>query len=367
MIRPLAAVFLALSASAAPFLVPSASAAGLKVAVVAPVEGLLAPLGRQILEGARFGAEARGTEIVPVTETCEASDAASLKAALKATGAEAAIGFLCTESLEAVLPDLGPQAVPAITLSVRSEILMEDALKNGWPFWRLAPTARMESLRLSEVILGRWRGEPLALIDDGTIHGREIIDSVRTALGEIGVTATFTDTFRPAQDQQIGLVRRLSRSGATHVLVGGDRSDIAIIARDAASESVPLTILGGDALNAPDQPVPLADGVLAVTRPEPATLPSAAETVQSMRAAGLQPDGYVLPAFAAVSLLEQAKDQAEADGSPLTAALSKGPYATALGPIRFDGGHELAENPFRLMEWRDGRFQPLPAPAGNTP
>lgn len=365
MIRPLAAAVLALSLATGGPAVSVAAAAGLKVAVVAPVEGPFAVLGRQILDGAAFGAAARGSEIVPVPETCEAGDADRLRAAVKAAAAEAVIGFLCTESLEAVLPDLAPLSVPAITLSVRSQILMDDALKNGWPLWRLAPGARMEAARLAETILERWRGEPLAMIDDGTIYGRELVQSVRDALSEIGVTPVFTDTFRPAQEQQIGLVRRLARSGATHVLVGGDRADVSIIARDARAEGLTLAILGGDSLDAADAPVPLSEGVLAVTRPDPATLSAAVETVGQMRAAGLQPDGYVLPAFAAIALLEQAKEQAEADDTPLTGAMAKGPYRTVLGPIRFDGGHELADNPYRLMEWRQGRFRPAPpvAPA----
>ncbi|TCP90797.1 amino acid/amide ABC transporter substrate-binding protein (HAAT family) [Rhizobium sp. PP-CC-2G-626] len=339
-----------------------AAAAGLKVGVVAPVEGQLALLGRQVLEGARFQAEARGSEVVAIPETCEANDAEALKAAVAAAGAEALVGFLCTESLEAVLPTLAGTGIPAVTLSVRSDILMEDARKNNWPFYRLVPNARREAEKIASVIIERWKGEPLALIDDGTIHGRDLVEGVRSALAETGLTPVFTDTYRPAQEQQISLVRRLARSGATHVLIGGDRSDAAIIARDARSEKLPLTLLGGEALNAADQPVPLADGVLAVTLPEAATLPEATATAAAMRAANIVPDGYALPAFAAMTLLEQAKDRALKDGSPLADALPKAPYPTVVGTIRFDAGHELADNPYRLMEWRQGRFVDAPPP-----
>ncbi|KQS79142.1 amino acid ABC transporter [Rhizobium sp. Leaf384] len=337
-----------------------AAAAGLKVGVVAPVEGPLGALGRQVLEGARFQAEARGSEVVSIPETCEAGDAEALKAAVAAAAAEALIGFLCTESLDAVLPTLGGTGVPAISLSVRSDVLMENVRKNGWPFYRLVPNARKETEKLTSVILERWKGEPLALIDDGTIHGRDLVEGVRAALAEMGLTPVFSDTFRPAQEQQVSLVRRLARSGATHVLIGGDRSDVAIIARDAVSEKLSLTLLGGEALDAADQPVPLADGVLAVTLPDPETLPDAAQTAGAMRAANIVPEGYTLPAFAAMSLLEQAKDRALKDGTPLADALSKAAYPTVLGTIRFDAGHELADNPYRLMMWQQGRFIDAP-------
>ncbi|MCV9960523.1 ABC transporter substrate-binding protein [Pararhizobium sp. BT-229] len=355
----IASLMIAGSVQAAPAL-----AAGLKIAVVAPTEGPFALLGQQILAGARFQAEDRGSEIVAIAETCEPNDAENLRKAIAESGAEAAIGFLCTESLEAVLPELAKTGIPALTLSVRSDILMEDALKKNWPLFRLVPSAKMEAEKVTEILLSRWKNDPLALIEDGTIHGRELVETVRAALAEIGLTPVFSDTYRPSQEQQISLVRRLAKSGATHVFTGGDRADTSIIARDAASEQVPLTIMGGEALDAANQPVPLSDGVLAVSLPDYAKLPEAQAVTNAMNGTQLLPEGYVLPAFAAVTLLEQAKDQAGKDGGPLWQALAKGPYPTAIGSIRFNAGHELAENPYRLLEWRNGRFVPAPAVSG---
>jgi len=338
-----------------------AAAAGIKVAVVAPVEGPFAPLGKQIIDGAAFQAGDRGSEIVVIPESCDTAGNEALTKALLAAGAEAAIGFLCTESLDATLPALAEAGLPAITLSVRSDVLMEDALKKKWPLFRLAPSGNAEAASIVDTIVQRWKDKPIALIDDGTIHSRELVESVRSALGEIGLTPVFTDTYRPAQEQQVNLVRRLGKSGATHVFTGGDRQDTAVIARDAEGEGAGLAFLGGDALNAADLTVPLADGVFAVTLPDASQSPEGKPVADALRAAGTEPDGYVLPAFAAVSLLEQAKDQAEKDDKPLLDAFAKGPYPTVLGPIAFNAQHERAENPYRLMQWQGGRFVPVPA------
>ncbi|WP_331374404.1 branched-chain amino acid ABC transporter substrate-binding protein [Sinorhizobium chiapasense] len=344
-------IFVAGLISASPAL-----AAGLKVAVVAPADGPFAALGKQMADGAAFQAEDRGSQIIPIAESCDPAGGEALTKALLASGAEAAIGFLCTESLEAALPALAEARIPAITLSVRSDILMEDALKKKWPFFRLAPSGKAEAAAITDVIVANWKGKPLALIDDGTIHSRELVESVRNGLAEIGVTPVFTDTYRPAQEQQVGLVRRLAKSGATHIFTGGDRYDTAVIARDAKAERVPITLLGGDVLNAADLEVPLEDGVLAVTVPEASRSSEAEAVAKAMRASGIEPEGYVLPAFAAMSLLEQAKDQAAKDGSALRDALLKGPYATILGPIKLNASHERTDTPYRLMEWQDGRF-----------
>lgn len=339
-----------------------ALAAGIKVAVVAPVEGPFAPLGKQIVDGAGFKAGDRGSEIVVIPETCDTAGNEALTKALLAAGAEAAVGFLCTESLDAALPALTEAGLPAITLSVRSDILMEDALKNKWPLFRLAPSGNAEATAIVDAIVNRWKDKPIALVDDGTIHSRELVEAVRAALAEIGMTPVFSDTYRPAQEQQINLVRRLVKSGATHVFTGGDRQDTAVIARDAIGEGASLTLLGGDALNAADLAVPLADGVLAVTLPDAAQSPEGKPFADEMRAAGIEPEGYVMPAFAVMALLEEAKDRAAQDDKSLIEAIAgKGPYPTVLGLTAFNAGHERADNPYRLVQWQGGHFAPAAA------
>lgn len=343
-------------AFAAALIASPAVAAGLKIAVVAPSSGPFALLGKQILDGATFKASERGTEIVPIAETCEATDGAALTKAIIDSGAEAAIGFLCTESLEASLPALGTANIPAITVSVRSDILMADAIKNSWPLFRLVPNAGAEADKITKTILSLWKDKPLALIDDGTIHGRELVETVKTALAEVGLTPVFTDTYRPAQEQQVALVRRLVKSGATHVFVGGDRSDMAVVARDAKSENSALSFMGPEALNAVNQPVPLQNGVLAVAIPDYARQASAKDVASGFLQAEIVPEGYVLPSFSAVTLLEAAKDKAAADNILLREALLRSTFDTAIGPVRFGVDHELTPSPYRLLEWRDNRF-----------
>ncbi|AXV15433.1 branched-chain amino acid ABC transporter substrate-binding protein [Neorhizobium sp. SOG26] len=335
----------------------SQPAAAAVIGVVAPRSGPYALLGTQIFEGARAAAKAVGDTLVEVEESCEEKDGASVAKALADAKVAAAVGFLCVETLTTALPALKAAQIPSITVSVRSKILMEDALRNNWPFFRMAPAEGAEAEQLAETILRLWKAEPVAFMEDGTIYGRELVGAVRDRLEPKGMTAAFTDTFRPGQEQQIALVRRLAKAGITHALFGGDRNDAAIIARDAAAENVPLTLLGGDTLRGLNRPVPLPDGVLAIAIPDYASLPSAAPAVSALRAKGLEVEGYMLPAYAAVELAHQA---VTAGQEPVAAFAGKS-FSTAIGPIRFDENHELADNPFRLLEWRGSGFVLSPA------
>lgn len=338
-------------------------AAGLTIGVVAPQNGNLSLIGTQVVAGAKARISKDGDTIVTVDEPCEENTGGTVADALIAAKVQVAIGFLCSETLEGALPRLKDANIPAITVSVRSRILMEDALKNAWPLYRLAPADGAEVQKIIEVILRDWAASPIALIEDGTIHGRELTEAVRVALEEKGLKPVFTDTYRPGQDQQVGLVRRLKKAGASKVFIGGDRSDVAIIARDAATEKFKLDILSGDAMRAANQPVALADGIAAVTLPDYALDPTANAAVSDLRAAGIEPEGYVLPAYAAVEIATKAATDAASDDRPIAQHIGGGTFDTVIGQIRFDARHELTDNPYRLLEWHADHFA---APGGQT-
>jgi len=337
---------------------PPALAQATSIGVVAPQSGPFALLGEQMRAGATAAAQDLGVEIHLIDETCEAGSGEAIARQLDEAGVDAAIGFLCSESLDGALPLLKGTGIPAITISVRWQVLMEDALKQDWPFFRMAPTADSESEKLVDVILREWPGEAFALIEDGTIHGRELSEAIRNALEERGMKPVFTDTYRPGQEQQIALVRRLAKAGASHVFVGGDRNDIAIIARDAAAEGISLTLLGGDAMRAADQPVPLADGVLAVALPNYATLPEASRVAARLVENGVAPEGYVLPTYAAAQVAAEISDSAAGSEKAIASVLTETAFETVIGKVAFTAGHELKDNPYRLQQWSGDDFIP---------
>ncbi len=334
------------------------AASAATIGIVAPQNGAYEPLGLQIRQGVKAAAAKLGLDVIEIHESCEDGSGGAIADGLVASKISVAVGFLCSETLTDALPTLKNSAIPAITLSSRAPILMEDALKRGWPLFRLAPSENDESGAIADVILRDWKGLSFGLVDDGTIYSRELTDRIRSRLEEAGLKPTFTDTMRPAQEQQTALVRRLGRTGITALFVAGERNDVAVIARDAATENVGLTILSGDTMRAANSPVPLTPGVLSVALPDYAARPPATETVKEMRAANIEPEGYVLPAFAVTQLsarlIEIAKDQSK----PLPAALIGAQFDTVIGPIGFNERHELSTNPYQLQRWTGQAFVP---------
>jgi branched-chain amino acid transport system substrate-binding protein len=350
---------------------------GLRIGVLAPADGNFKPLGDEIVDGVTIFASSVGglvSDVVQEPDTCDAAGGADAASAFVEAGVDAVVGFLCMESLAAALPVLSASGIPAITLGVRSAIVAEDSAKNGWLFYRIAPRADDEAQKITEAISSKWLGKPLALVEDGTIYGRELAESVRLLLEELGITPIFTDNFRPSQDKQFSLVRRLEKAGATHIFIGGDRQDAAIIARDSNEADLNLTFLGGDALNAADGDPTLVNGFLAVTLPDPVLLNSARDALGQFENTGRSADGYSLPAFASGQILLDAKRASVSGGKPMSQSLTGTQFETAIGPIEFDDFGERKDNPFRLMVWRNGIFLPVdrtnealrPVPEGTT-
>ncbi|KQZ13142.1 amino acid-binding protein [Mesorhizobium sp. Root554] len=332
-------------------------AQALTVGVAAPLSGSSALLGTQVKDGAALSAKSAGVEIRTVDDSCTA--AGGEKAARDLIGAKVdiVIGFLCTDAIEAALPLFKDARIPVITVGVRADSLTDRRAKTGWPVFRLGPRGDDERTAAASILTRQWRERLFAIVDDGTIYGREMAESFRAAAEQAALKPVFVDTFRPGMDNQVGLVGRLKKAGATHVFVGGDRDDLAIMSRDAETLEAGMTFAGGETLRAPEGEVPLATGTLMVAEPEWAD--SADKTaLDAFSAAQIIPEGYALPAYAAVEIARQANEAAKASGRPLAEELALQAFRTAIGPVKFDEKGDLAKSPYRLFRFDGTRFAP---------
>lgn len=335
----------------------AAYAQNMIIGIAAPLSEPSAILGQQIVAGAEAAAaqpEQAGVTLDIADDACTAEGGANAARQFVAAKAQIVAGFLCTEAIEAALPILKRAGIPVITPAVRTDSLTDRKKKTGWLVWRLGPRGDSERSAAASLLTKLWRENLFAIIDDGTIYGRELAESFRAAAEQAGLKPVFVDTFRPQLDNQIGLVGRLRKAGATHVFVGGDRDDIAIMARDAKQLGAGITFAGGEALLAPPSAVALEPGTLMVAQPEWREVADR-KSIDALNARGVFPDGYVLPSYAAVQVAAAALSAA-AEGQPLALALGEDPFDTAIGPVKFDSKGDLAENPYRIWRYDGARF-----------
>ena len=348
----------ATAALTALFLAGKASAAALLVGVAAPLSGPSAILGKQVEAGAGLAATAAGAEVKMVDDSCSAEGGTAAANAFVAAKVEVVVGFLCTEAIEAALPILKDADIPVITVGVRTTSLTDRREKTGWPVYRLGPRGDDERNAAAGILTRLWRTKLFAIVDDGTIYGRELAETFRAAAEQAALKPVFVDTFRPELDNQIGLIGRLKKAGATHVFAGGDGDDIAIMARDAEKLEAGMVFAGGEALRAPPGDVPYAQGTLMIAEPEWAEVADR-KVLDAFAAKKIIPEGYALPAYAAVEVANAAVAAAESAGGTLAKALTGREFATAIGPVRFDEKGDLSKTPYRVYRFDGTRFVPF--------
>ncbi|MGH6860403.1 MAG: ABC transporter substrate-binding protein, partial [Phyllobacterium sp.] len=168
----------------------------------------------------------------------------------------------------------------------------------------------------------------------------------------------FTDTYRPGLDNQNALIARLKRAGATQVFIGGDRDDIAAIARSASVMDYPLISIGGEALDAIGKQGDLAAGTLMIAPREARTLESARNARNAIELAGKVPDGYAIAAFAAAQIATKVLTDAQSQAGSIGELLRKNTFDTALGPVQFNAAGERIADTYRLQKYDGKRFVP---------
>lgn len=350
-------LLVALLSAAAPAL-----AEPLHVGLVIPQSGQFKPLGDHVREAFQTWDKSNPgvfEDIVEGDDGCSEQAGTDAAAAMIEAGANVVVGFLCTESLAAALPLLSDENIPVITLTVRADIIAEEAARLGWKFFRLAPRAGSEADIASEAILRLWADKPFALIEDGAISGRELVEAIRIKLENRGLKPNFVDNYRPGQTTQPSLIRRLKSAGVARVFVGGERSDLGVIAMEAERQGVALKFMGGDPLHAPQGEFPLPDGTLAVLAAGVTPGPEAKAATTALENNGLIAEGLRIPAYAAAEILGAIATRMEYSETGLEAALRTTTFSTSLGRVTFDENGERLEPGFVLTILQDGEFRRL--------
>ena len=134
------------------------------------------------------------------------------------------------------------------------------------------------------------------------------------------------------------------------------------MARAAGDRGYPLQLVTGVGLTAEDFGLiawPAAEGTLFVDVADPRGRAEAASVVERFRAAGFEPEGYTLYAYAAVQVWAQAAEKAGSlEHQAMIASLRGHQFDTVLGPIDFDDKGDLTVQSPVWYGWRGGTYLP---------
>lgn len=235
---------------------------GQLLVIAGPFTGIYTPLGDLLKE--QVPTQAESAQTILIDTRCDAQRAATASLEILALSPKTVVGIPCIDVFDVMAPVLIEADISIATVGLQTPDVTSD--KAGL-VRRVAPTLTQIHSRLAQHLSVAWRNVPFAIVDDGTLSGRLLAEQVGAALAGASLEPIFRDTYRPLLSNQSALVRRLSRAGVQHVLLGGDSFDASVIGADAQRLGLTLVIAGGPNLLGTIEDGQLPDGTLMAAAP----------------------------------------------------------------------------------------------------
>jgi branched-chain amino acid transport system substrate-binding protein len=354
----------------AAFLSVSPALADIVIGTAGPMTGTFAIFGEQMRRGAEQAVAdinaAGGVLGQPLTLTvgddlCDRKEADAI--ANQMTGRKIALmaGHLCSGASIAAATVYAEAGIVQISPGATNPRYTDERAGPG--VFRLAGRDDRQGAAAADFIATRFKGKRVAILHDEGAYGKALADDVERALAATGIKPIFTDTYESGGKEYGALAARLKDARIDAVFVGGMPTEAGLIARAMRDVATRTALVGGDALLADDfwlASGSAGEGAFVSYPPDPSRSPDAASLVAKFRAAGVEPEGFVLPTYAAIQIWAAAAATVGAlDGPKVAAAIAEGTFDTVLGKVSFDEKGDADLPSFVIYEWKFGRYDYL--------
>jgi branched-chain amino acid transport system substrate-binding protein len=203
---------------------PPVAAGPVKVAVLLPLAGANADLGKAMLEAAQMALFTTGNDrltLVPRDTGGTPDGAAGAARAAFADGAQLIIGPLLAAEVDAVKPIAAAANVNVIAFSTATQLAGDNVFLMGF-------LPRQEVAR--QVSFARERGlTRFAALTPNTEYGRLMADALRDTAGQAGGTVVKAETFDPRSGDAGPAIQRLAGGAGAEGAPGGASFDALLL------------------------------------------------------------------------------------------------------------------------------------------
>jgi branched-chain amino acid transport system substrate-binding protein len=219
----------------------------------------------------------------------------------------------------------------------------------------------LQGAMVADHLAEEWGGADTAIVHDGQAYGQGIAEEARRRLDELGIEPALFAQVQPGQTEFSDLVATFESRSIDVVFYGGYQAEAGLIVRQAKARLPELAFVVPDGVGSEDFALiagDAAEGIPMTYHMDAVRQPAAAAVVAEFRAAGTDPIGSELYAYAAVQAWAQAVEQAgTTDAAPVAEALRQEQFDTVLGAIGFDAkGDVTGFDPFVWFVWTDGKW-----------
>ncbi|MBN2752050.1 MAG: branched-chain amino acid ABC transporter substrate-binding protein [Rhodospirillaceae bacterium] len=335
------------------------------VAIAGPMSGQYASAGDQIRLGAELaiadinakgGVLGEKLKLVVGDDACDPKQAVAVANRMLTSNIVFMHGHWCSSSTIPASDIYNEAGIPMATVSTNPQVT-ERGLKN---IFRIMGRDDQQGMVAGNYIAKHYSKAKIAVIDDKSAYGKGLATEMGKALKLAGVMPVIEESITAGERDYSSLITKLKASGVSIMAYGGYHTEVGLIVRQAKQAGLNLLVMGGDTMTNSELASIAgteANNVMFTFSPDPRKIPGAASVVAAFRKKAIEPEGYVLYAYAAMQLFEQAATMAKSvKYQPLVDAMASGTFKTVIGPLSFNAKGDLNVPGFVVYRWKDGKY-----------
>jgi branched-chain amino acid transport system substrate-binding protein len=344
----------------------SPASAQIKIGAAGPMTGSNASFGAQLKEGAeqavadinaKGGVLGKQLVLSIGDDACDPKQAVSVANKFASEGVVFVDGHFCSSSSIPASKVYTEEGILQITPASTNPKFTDEG---SWNTFRDCGRDDQQGAVAGAYLAKEFAGHKVAILHDNTAYGKGLADETKKAMNKAGLKETLYSAYVPGERDYSAIVSRLKEAGITVAYIGGYQTETGLILKQAKQQGMNLTVMGGDALVTKefwDITGPEGEGTLMTFPSDPRARPTAAAVVKEFTDKKIDPEGYVLYAYAAIQEWAQAAEKAKTtDAKKVAEVLRAGTWDTVLGKISYDKKGDVKVSDYVLYIWHNGNY-----------
>jgi len=345
----------------------------IKIGVAGPHTGGYAAFGEQFWKGAEQaakdinaagGIDGKTVEVVKADDACEPKQAVSVANRLMDVDkVQAVAGHYCSSSTIPASEIYADADVLVMTPGSTNPKITERRMKG---VFRMCGRDDQQGAVAASYIINVLKAKRVAVIHDKDSYGQGLADAMISTMKTLGAKEVLYEGLTRGEKDFNSLVTKVKSVDADVVFFGGLHTEAGPLVRQLREQGSKAAFVSGDAINSADFVTAAGgpkyvEGVYMTFGQDPLTLKTGRDVIEKFRAAGYEPEGYTLYAYATIQALTAAMDATDSTNLDKMADwLHSNSVNTVLGEKSWDGKGDLKVSDFVMFQWDgNGKFQQL--------
>lgn len=355
------------------FLLGTAAArADIVIATAGPITGQYAVFGEQLKRGAGMavadlnaagGINGEKIALEVGDDACDPKQAVAVANQMVSKGIKLMAGHFCSGSSIPASKVYEEEGILQITPASTNPKFTNEG---GWNTHRVVGRDDAQGLVAGKFLAKNFKDKKIAIIDDKSVYGKGLADQTRKFLNAAGVTEALNESYTAGEKDYTALVSKLKEAGVDAVYVGGYHTEGGLILRQMREQGLGALMISGDDFVTDEFWTITGDageGTIMTFAPDPQKFEPAKAVVEKFKAAGYNPEGYTLYAYAAIQAWAQGvAATGGTDGRKIAAWLRAGnTLHTVIGDISLDEKGDVKDAVYAWYKWSGGKYTEDPS------